>query len=184
MSCPVCGETRFRTSDGAVQVRTLIFSSWNASTILISKHVESGACSGCRGQERARKNVYQFLNQQEVGFLRSWKSEFSPGCRWGAPYWTSRLLWNTMVRGVTSSLPSLGMITFFAGNIWKLWHCQFSIEISLVCYPCNPSNYNACCIQGTPAHPVARSLSRQAALCSMQWVTIKYLHNLHEQGWK
>jgi len=49
VSCPVCGETRFRTSDGAVQ------------------HVESGACSGCRGQERARKNVYQFLNQQEMG---------------------------------------------------------------------------------------------------------------------
>jgi len=49
VSCPVCGETRFRTSDGAVQ------------------HVESGACSGCRGQERARRNVYQFLNQQEMG---------------------------------------------------------------------------------------------------------------------
>ena len=60
VACPVCGETRFRSSDGAVQ------------------HVESGACSGCRGQETARTNVYQFLAGQQVIGIQMTRSGLSP----------------------------------------------------------------------------------------------------------
>ena len=50
VACPVCGETRFRSGANAVQ------------------HVESGYCTGCRGQDRARENIYKYAQSQlEMG---------------------------------------------------------------------------------------------------------------------
>eukprot|EP00092_Neocalanus_flemingeri_P002738 GFUD01002931.1.p1 GENE.GFUD01002931.1~~GFUD01002931.1.p1 ORF type:complete len:158 (+),score=31.98 GFUD01002931.1:124-597(+) len=43
VSCPVCGETRFRSNTNAVQ------------------HVESGSCSGCKGKENARQQIHNFI---------------------------------------------------------------------------------------------------------------------------
>jgi DNA-directed RNA polymerase subunit RPC12/RpoP len=46
VSCPVCGETRFRSGANAVQ------------------HVESGYCTGCRGADNARQQIYNFASKQ------------------------------------------------------------------------------------------------------------------------
>mmetsp|Transcript_24658 Transcript_24658/g.53411 ORF Transcript_24658/g.53411 Transcript_24658/m.53411 type:complete len:196 (-) Transcript_24658:146-733(-) len=46
VSCPICGETRFRSGANAVQ------------------HVESGYCSGCRGASNARDQIYRFASSQ------------------------------------------------------------------------------------------------------------------------
>ncbi|KAL7531321.1 hypothetical protein ACHAXR_003977 [Thalassiosira sp. AJA248-18] len=47
VSCPICGEQRFRTGANAVQ------------------HVESGHCSGCRGQDNARRQIYEYARRQQ-----------------------------------------------------------------------------------------------------------------------
>ena len=44
---PQCGEERFRRSINAVQ------------------HVEAGACSKCRGQDNARRQVFKFISNNE-----------------------------------------------------------------------------------------------------------------------
>lgn len=44
--CPVCGDTRFRSGANAAQ------------------HVESGYCTGCRGADNARAQIYKFAQQQ------------------------------------------------------------------------------------------------------------------------
>jgi hypothetical protein len=49
-SCPLCGETRFRSMSSAVA------------------HVEGGTCSACKGTDNARTAVYQFV-QQHSGLL-------------------------------------------------------------------------------------------------------------------
>ena len=46
VSCPVCGETRFKSGANAVQ------------------HVESGYCRGCTGKENARQQIYNFASRQ------------------------------------------------------------------------------------------------------------------------
>jgi len=46
VACPVCGVCRFRSGANAVQ------------------HVESGYCSGCRGKDNARNQIYQFASNQ------------------------------------------------------------------------------------------------------------------------
>lgn len=46
VACPICGEKRFRTGANAVQ------------------HVESGYCSGCKGQDNARRQIYNFAQRQ------------------------------------------------------------------------------------------------------------------------
>eukprot|EP00538_Stauroneis_constricta_P011852 CAMPEP_0119562582 /NCGR_PEP_ID=MMETSP1352-20130426/20900_1 /TAXON_ID=265584 /ORGANISM="Stauroneis constricta, Strain CCMP1120" /LENGTH=172 /DNA_ID=CAMNT_0007611019 /DNA_START=145 /DNA_END=663 /DNA_ORIENTATION=- len=46
VSCPVCGETRFRSGANAVQ------------------HVESGFCSGCPGADNARQQIYDFASSK------------------------------------------------------------------------------------------------------------------------
>lgn len=46
VSCPICGDTRFKSGANAVQ------------------HVESGYCSGCRGQNNARQQIYEFASRQ------------------------------------------------------------------------------------------------------------------------
>ena len=49
VSCPICGtEKMFRTTTNAVQ------------------HVESGACSGCKGKGNARQQVYDFISTKKV----------------------------------------------------------------------------------------------------------------------
>ena len=48
VSCPVCGDTRFKSGANAVS------------------HVESGACRGCRGKDNARKNIYDFVAKNEA----------------------------------------------------------------------------------------------------------------------
>lgn len=42
VACPVCGVVRFKSGMGAVM------------------HVESGSCSGCRGADNARRQIYDF----------------------------------------------------------------------------------------------------------------------------
>lgn len=42
IACPVCGDRRFRSPANAVQ------------------HVESGFCSGCKGRDNARQQIYQY----------------------------------------------------------------------------------------------------------------------------
>lgn len=42
VSCPVCGDMKFRSASNAVQ------------------HVESGYCRGCRGKDNARQQIYEF----------------------------------------------------------------------------------------------------------------------------
>mmetsp|Transcript_38237 Transcript_38237/g.68935 ORF Transcript_38237/g.68935 Transcript_38237/m.68935 type:complete len:186 (-) Transcript_38237:83-640(-) len=42
ISCPICGDTRFRSPANAVQ------------------HVESGYCTGCKGSDNARQQIYQY----------------------------------------------------------------------------------------------------------------------------
>lgn len=46
VACPVCGDTRFRSPANAVQ------------------HVESGYCTGCKGQDNARQQIYQFAQRK------------------------------------------------------------------------------------------------------------------------
>jgi hypothetical protein len=46
--CPICGEGRFRSGANAVQ------------------HVESGFCSGCRGADNARQQIYDFASRQRA----------------------------------------------------------------------------------------------------------------------
>lgn len=46
VSCPVCGDTRFKSPANAVQ------------------HVESGYCRGCRGSDNAREQIYQYASGQ------------------------------------------------------------------------------------------------------------------------
>lgn len=48
VSCPICGETRFKSGANAVQ------------------HVESGYCRGCQGRERARQAIYDFSSRQSA----------------------------------------------------------------------------------------------------------------------
>lgn len=48
VACPLCGEERFRSGANAVQ------------------HVESGHCSGCRGRENARQQIYRFTSGQRA----------------------------------------------------------------------------------------------------------------------
>merc|ERR1719508_248339 len=46
--CPICGVKKmFRTATNAVQ------------------HVESGACGGCRGKEKAREQIYKFISNKK-----------------------------------------------------------------------------------------------------------------------
>ncbi len=47
VACPVCGERRFKSGANAVQ------------------HVESGYCSGCRGAENARNQIYQYAQSKQ-----------------------------------------------------------------------------------------------------------------------
>jgi DNA-directed RNA polymerase subunit RPC12/RpoP len=51
VSCPVCGDQKFRNPRDAVA------------------HVESGYCSGCRGQDRALRHIYEFTQQRAPQFL-------------------------------------------------------------------------------------------------------------------
>ena len=44
VSCPICGEQRIGSAANAVA------------------HVESGYCSGCRGQDEARRQIYQYVS--------------------------------------------------------------------------------------------------------------------------
>lgn len=46
VSCPVCGDKRFKTGANAVQ------------------HVEAGNCKGCLGRDNARHKIYEFATQQ------------------------------------------------------------------------------------------------------------------------
>lgn len=46
VACPICGEQRFRSGANAVQ------------------HVESGYCTGCRGQDNARQQIYEYARRQ------------------------------------------------------------------------------------------------------------------------
>jgi DNA-directed RNA polymerase subunit RPC12/RpoP len=46
VSCPICGEQRFKSGANAVQ------------------HVESGYCNGCRGVDNARNQIYQFASSK------------------------------------------------------------------------------------------------------------------------
>lgn len=46
ISCPLCGETRFRSGANAVQ------------------HVESGYCTGCVGRDNARQRIYEFASSR------------------------------------------------------------------------------------------------------------------------
>ena len=47
VACPICGDTRFKSGANAVQ------------------HVESGYCSGCRGQDNAREQIYKFASKKQ-----------------------------------------------------------------------------------------------------------------------
>ena len=47
--CPVCGDVRFKSPANAVQ------------------HIESGYCRGCRGQDNARKQIYNFVQRNAGG---------------------------------------------------------------------------------------------------------------------
>jgi DNA-directed RNA polymerase subunit RPC12/RpoP len=47
IACPVCGEARFGSGANAVQ------------------HVESGHCTGCRGTDNARQEIYKFVNGKQ-----------------------------------------------------------------------------------------------------------------------
>ncbi|CAM9242899.1 unnamed protein product [Ectocarpus fasciculatus] len=46
VSCPVCGVTKFASAANAVA------------------HVESGYCSGCRGKDNARSQIYNFISHK------------------------------------------------------------------------------------------------------------------------
>lgn len=46
--CPVCGDVRFRSMANAVQ------------------HLESGYCRGCKGQDNARQQIYNFAQNRGV----------------------------------------------------------------------------------------------------------------------
>jgi len=48
VACPICGERRFRSGANAVQ------------------HVESGYCSGCRGRDNARQEIYRYASGKSV----------------------------------------------------------------------------------------------------------------------
>uniref|UniRef100_A0A7S2YSA1 C2H2-type domain-containing protein n=1 Tax=Entomoneis paludosa TaxID=265537 RepID=A0A7S2YSA1_9STRA len=70
VSCPVCGETRFRSGANAVQ------------------HVESGYCTGCRGQDQAREQIYRFAAKQKSmrPFMNSTPMlEYGDGSDYGVP---------------------------------------------------------------------------------------------------
>lgn len=77
ISCPVCGDTRFRSGANAVQ------------------HVESGHCTGCRGQDNARQQIYQYATQQaafrpylnDVPMLTNgaYSPSSVPDCPYGCP---------------------------------------------------------------------------------------------------
>ena len=62
VSCPVCGDQRFRSTTNAVQ------------------HVESGSCRGCKGKENARKQIYEFIGSREES--RRLLAE-TPALEWG-----------------------------------------------------------------------------------------------------
>lgn len=53
VACPLCHETRFRSSTNAVQ------------------HIEGGACTACRGQDNARAAIYGFVRQNAGHLLTS-----------------------------------------------------------------------------------------------------------------
>ena len=68
--CPLCGEERFRSSINAVQ------------------HVEAGACSKCRGQDNARRQVFDFISRNEATrqFVRGVPQlEYHGGCEQDIP---------------------------------------------------------------------------------------------------
>jgi DNA-directed RNA polymerase subunit RPC12/RpoP len=46
VGCPICGEERFKSGANAVQ------------------HVESGYCTGCRGVDNARNQIYKFASSK------------------------------------------------------------------------------------------------------------------------
>ena len=46
VACPVCGDVRFKSGANAVQ------------------HVESGFCRGCKGQDNARQQIYNYAVKQ------------------------------------------------------------------------------------------------------------------------
>mmetsp|Transcript_14782 Transcript_14782/g.20888 ORF Transcript_14782/g.20888 Transcript_14782/m.20888 type:complete len:173 (-) Transcript_14782:203-721(-) len=46
VACPICKEVRFRSGANAVQ------------------HVESGYCTGCRGRDNARHQIYKYASSQ------------------------------------------------------------------------------------------------------------------------
>ena len=70
VACPLCGEERFRSSINAVQ------------------HVEAGACSRCRGQGNARRQVFDFISRNEATrqFVRGVPQlEYHGGCEQDIP---------------------------------------------------------------------------------------------------
>lgn len=48
VACPVCHQQRFKSGANAVQ------------------HLESGYCSGCRGKDKARRQIYDFVKGQKA----------------------------------------------------------------------------------------------------------------------
>jgi len=66
VSCPICGDTKFGSSANAVQ------------------HVESGYCRGCKGQDNARQQIYEFARR--TGKLNQYMTETPMLTNGGAPY--------------------------------------------------------------------------------------------------
>ena len=69
VSCPVCGDQRFRSTTNAVQ------------------HVESGSCRGCKGKENARQQIFKFISNKQVRNVQL-KCEYTPTITPGVP-WTA-----------------------------------------------------------------------------------------------
>ena len=66
VSCPVCGDQRFRSTTNAVQ------------------HVESGSCRGCKGKENARQQIYKYISNKQVRNVQL-KCEYTPTITPGVP---------------------------------------------------------------------------------------------------
>jgi hypothetical protein len=49
--CPICGEQRFRSTTNAIQ------------------HIETGTCSGCRGADNARNQIYDWMQSNGAPIL-------------------------------------------------------------------------------------------------------------------
>ena len=69
VACPVCGERRFKTGANAVQ------------------HVESGYCTGCRGTENARQQIYDYAQSRRgmQPHLTQMPMLTNGGCNSGVP---------------------------------------------------------------------------------------------------